>query len=163
MLSSHLLIENMCVLNTNYLFSSVFSLGNKNFLVQLRSTSKMVLQKSDSHLGQLFVLFCHLVFNPLSPDGEWRTFWNLIRSVCACAQGFLFLYWRAVWIWGTQDYSSPSTAPYNCMTLGNLFNFSKLHFPHLQNSSNNICLIELLWELSKTMHFKILSIARSTK
>lgn len=83
-LSSYLLIENMCVLNTNYLFSSGFSLGNKNFLVQLWSTSKMGLQKSDSHLGQLFVLFCHLVFNPLSPERWWGTFWNMIRSLCAC-------------------------------------------------------------------------------
>lgn len=46
-LSSYLLVENMCVLNTNYLFSSVFSWENKNFLVQLQSKNKMVSEKSN--------------------------------------------------------------------------------------------------------------------
>lgn len=35
--------------------------------------------------NQLFMLFCHLLFNPLSPEWEWRTFWNMIRSVSVCA------------------------------------------------------------------------------
>lgn len=49
-LSSHLLVGNMCVLNTNYLFSSVFPSENKNFLVQLERTGKWYHRRAASTL-----------------------------------------------------------------------------------------------------------------
>lgn len=49
-LSSYLLVENMCVLNTNYLFSSVFSWENKNFMLQLQSKGKWHHRRATSTL-----------------------------------------------------------------------------------------------------------------
>lgn len=49
-LSSYLLVENMCVLNTNYPFSSVFSSGNKTFMVQLWNKAKWYHRRTASTL-----------------------------------------------------------------------------------------------------------------
>lgn len=153
-LYSYLLVENMCVLNTNYLFSSVFSLENKNFLLQLQSTNKMVSQKSNRHLGTsclcYFVIFplTLWVLNKSEHSGMWLGLHVCARARArACALGLFCLYWGAAWSRWSGVRLVPALLLTSCVTLGNLFKFSKLHFPHPQNSCNNICLMELLWEL----------------
>jgi hypothetical protein len=45
-----LLRENIYILNTNYLFSSVFSWGNKSLSGTAAEQNKMVLKKDSQHL-----------------------------------------------------------------------------------------------------------------
>lgn len=69
-LSSYLLVENMCVLNTNYLFQFSIFLGEQNLPGPAAQLNKMVSQKDSQHLGtSCWCDFCQLLFNPLNP--EW--------------------------------------------------------------------------------------------
>lgn len=83
-LSSYLLLENMCVLNANYLSVQHLLWRTKTFWYSCRAQAKWCRRRATSTLDSCACYFVSFFLTLWVLNESGGTFWNMIRSLCVC-------------------------------------------------------------------------------